>query len=48
MSLLQLITLVFLVVVVVVFWQIVYLNLTLLLHITHAKKHENNQNQGLK
>ena len=37
MSLLQLITLVFLVVVVVVFWQIVYLNLTLLLHITHAE-----------
>ena len=34
MSLLQLITLVFLV---VVFWQIVYLNLTLLLHITHAE-----------
>ena len=37
MSLLQLITLVFLVVVVVFFWQIVYLNLTLLLHITHAE-----------
>ena len=37
MSLRQLITLVFLVVVVVVFWQIVYLNLTLLLHITHAE-----------
>ena len=34
MSLLQLITLVFLV---VVFWQIVYLNLTLLLHITQAE-----------
>ena len=36
MSLLQLITLVFLVVV-VFFWQRVYLNLTLLLHTTHSE-----------